>query len=299
MKKNKILFMLPSILIFLILSLYPIFKIMVDVKKIENVYFSLGSIVVLLIFILLCIIVFIEEIYLLNYLYTKSNIKILGKILWTILLLGLNVLIIPYFYIKYVTQETKVLFKSILYLVPIIFFSVIFIFGYNSYTESITKINEERKKIEAERNVYNTKDNVVAFTFRHGYKQEQVGEYDLYVKNSQKKVLVTAFTYDTTLYEQTTPDQYIGKAIADISKDKVKFDVYKEKSVKDLEDKVITTVEYVGKTKESSDCIYKINIISYKNKPDYLVYVVGVVTKVNYNLYNKEINEILETSKLN
>ncbi len=299
MKKNKVLFMIPSIFIFLFISLYPIFKIMVDVKKVQNVYFSLGTIVALLIFILLCIAVFIEEIYLLNYLYTNIKMKVIGKIAWTLILLLFNVLIIPYFYMKYITKENKLVFKSIVYLIPIIIFSFVFSFGYNTYIDRINKINAERKRIEEERNTYNTKDNIVSFTFRHGYKNENVGEYDLYVKNKQKKVIFTAFTYDTTLYEQTTPDQYIAKGISDISKDKEKFVVYKEKETIDKEDKVITTIEYKGKTKESSMCIYKISVISFKNKPNYLVYTVSVITEKNYDLYIKEINEVINNSKIN
>ena len=299
MKKNKVLFMLPSIMIFLFIALYPIFKIMVDVKGIQSVYFSLGTIIGLLIFILLCIVVFIEEIYLIYYLFMKTNFTIMKKIIWTILLITLNILIIPYFYMKYISKESNIVLKSVLYLAPIILFLCVFFFGYNSYVDKITKINEERKRIEEERNIYNTKDNVVAFTFRHGYKKLEVGEYDLYVKNTEKNVIFTAYTYDTTLYEQTTPDQFIDKGISDISKDKEKFDVFKQKETIDKEDKVITTVEYKGKTKESSMCIYKISVISFKNKPDYLVYTVSVITEKNYDLYIKEINEILNNSKIN
>ncbi|MBO6195277.1 MAG: hypothetical protein J6O56_02880 [Bacilli bacterium] len=299
MKKNKVLFMIPSIFIFLFMSLYPIFKIMVDVKNVQNVYFSLGSIVALLIFILLCIVVFIEIIYLINYLYTKIEMNVFYKLIWTVLLIALNVLIIPYFYMRYITKESKLVLKSIIYLLPIIVLSAVFFYGYKSYIEDINKIKAERKRIEEERNTYNTKDNVVSFTFRHGYKQENVGEYDLYVKNNQKKVIFTVYTYDTTLYEQTTPDQYIAKGISDIGKDKEKFDVFKQKDIIDKEDRVITTVEYKGKTKESSMCVYKISVISFKNKPNYLVYTVSVVTEKNYDLYIKEINEILNTSKIN
>ena len=298
MKKNKSLFMFPSVFVFLFVSLYPIFRILVDIKKIENVYFSLGSIVALLLFILLCIIVFIEEIYLLYYLYTKMNVSIIKKILWTVLLLLFNVLIIPYFYMKKVTNENKIVLKSLLYLIPIIVLIFVFSFGLNTYNEQVNKIKEERKRIEAERNIYNTKDNIVSFTFRHGYKKQDIGEYDLYVKNNEKNIVFTAYTYDTTLYEQTTPDQFITKGISDINKEKEKFDVYKQKEVKELDDKTINIVEYKGKTKDSSMCIYRIIVITYKNKPNYLVYIVEVITENNYNLYKKELNEIIDTSKL-
>jgi hypothetical protein len=175
---------------------------------------------------------------------------------------------------------------------------IIFCFGYSTYSKELNKINEERKRIEEERNEYITKDNQIIFTFRHGYKKEDVGEYDLYVQNKAKKVVFSAFTYETKHYEQKSADDFINKGINDISKNKEKFEVSKAKEVKEYDDKVITSVEYLGKTKESSDCIYMISVISFKNKPDYLVYVVEVVTKNNYDLYGKELLEILESSKI-
>lgn len=298
MKKNKVLFMLPSILIFMLISIFPVIKILIDVKKIESIYFSFGCILYILLLILLCIIAVIEVIYLVNYIITKMEANIFKKILWVLLVLLFNVLIIPYFYTKYVIKENKVLYKSLLYLIPILFFIIIFIFGNNVYKTNINKINEERKRIEEERNDYSTKDNVSTFTFRHGYKQSEVGEYDLYVQNKAKKVVFAAFTYDTDKYEQKAVDDYLNKGISDVSAGKEKFELFKEKETIDSDDKTITTVEYVGKTKESSLCVYKISVISIKTKPNYYIYTVQIVTKSNYDLYIKEILEQLNSAKL-
>lgn len=299
MKKSKATFMFPTIFLFLFASILPIFKILVEVKKIENVYLSVGTIGCLLFLILLCICAFIEEIYLINYLYTKLDISIIKKIFWTILLLGLNILIIPYFYMKFILKEEKIISKSLIYLIPVILFSFIMFFGINTYNDEINKIKAERKRIEEERNEYRTKDNVVSFTFRHGYKQSDVGEYDLYVQNNAKKVILTAFTYDTTRYEQKTADAFINKGIDDISDGKEKFELSKDKEYITNDDKTITTIEYKGKTKESSMCIYKISVIEFTNKPNYLVYVVEVITEKNYKLYNKEMLEMLKSAKIN
>lgn len=299
MKKNKALFMLPSIFIFLLIAAFPIFKILTDIKKVENFYFSVGVIVYLLILILLLIILFIEEIYLINYLITKLEMNIFKKMLWIVLLLGLNILIIPYFYMKYMTKEDKLLPKCLIYLIPMVLFSFIFFFGLNSYNEDISKIKAERKRIEEERNTYKTKDGVVSFTFRHGYKDSVVGEFDLYVQNKSKKVILSAFTYETKRYEQKTPDDYINKGVSDLSQGKEKFEKTKDKEAIEKEDKLITTVEYTGKTKDSSLCVYKVSVISFKNKPDYLVYVTEVVTEKNYKLYKSELMEILESAKIN
>lgn len=298
MKKNKVLFMLPSIMLFILIAIYPVIKILIDVKKVESIYLSFGTIFYLLLFIIICILIIVEMIYLINYIVTKLEMNILKKFLWILLILVLNVLIIPYFYTKYIIKENKVLYKSLLYLIPIIFFIIIFIFGNNVYKTSINKINEERKRIEEERNDYTTKDNVSTFTFRHGYKQSEVGEYDLYVQNKAKKVIFAAFTYDTDKYEQKAVDDYLNKGISDVSAGKEKFELFKEKEVIDSDDKTITTVEYVGKTKESSLCVYKISVISIKTKPNYYIYTVQIVTKSNYDLYIKEILEQLNSAKL-
>ena len=298
MKKNKVLFMLPSIMLFILIAIYPVIKILIDVKKVESIYLSFGTIFYLLLFIIICILIIVEMIYLINYIVTKLEMNILKKFLWILLILVLNVLIIPYFYTKYIIKENKVLYKSLLYLIPIIFFIIIFIFGNNVYKTSINKINEERKRIEEERNDYTTKDNVSTFTFRHGYKQSEVGEYDLYVQNNAKKVVFAAFTYDTDKYEQKAVDDYLNKGISDVSAGKEKFELFKEKEVIDSDDKTITTVEYVGKTKESSLCVYKISVISIKTKPNYYIYTVQIVTKSNYDLYIKEILEQLNSAKL-
>ena len=298
MEKNKVLFMLPSIMLFILIAIYPVIKILIDVKKVESIYLSFGTIFYLLIFIIICILIIVEMIYLINYIVTKLEMNILKKFLWILLILVLNVLIIPYFYTKYIIKENKVLYKSLLYLIPIFFFIIIFIFGNNVCKTNINKINEERKRIEEERNDYTTKDNISTFTFRHGYKQSEVGEYDLYVQNKAKKVIFAAFTYDTDKYEQKAVDDYLNKGISDVSAGKEKFELFKEKEVIDSDDKTITTVEYVGKTKESSLCVYKISVISIKTKPNYYIYTVQIVTKSNYDLYIKEILEQLNSAKL-
>ena len=298
MKNRKSLFMFPSIFIFLLISIYPIIKILLDVKEIKNVYLSLGTILILLLLVLLLIVVFVEEIYLINYLWTKLKMNVGLKLLWTILLLGLNIIIIPYFYMRFVMNESKIILKSLIYLIPIIVFFGIFMFGYNKYTDKLDKKIVHQKKIDAERNEYKTKDGFVSFTFRHGFKKEEVGEYDLYVSNKSKNIIFSAYTYETFHYEQKTADDYITKGIADISEEKEKFNIFSDKKVIEKDDKIITTIEYSGKTKESSDCIYRISAISFKNKEEYIVYVVEIITENNYDLYKKEMLEILESAKI-
>ena len=297
MKKNRVLFILPSILYLLLISIYPIFKILIDVKKIENTYLSIGCVVYLLLYIIMFLSIITELIYLLKALY-KSEKSIIFKIIWTFLLVIFNVFTIPYFYIKYVLNDKKA-FISLIYVIPLLMSIGIFFYGSHVYNEALEKINIERKKIEDERNIYSTKDNMFSVTFRHGYTLNDVGEYDMYVINREKNIVFTAFSYNIDRYEQKSADDFINKGINDVQKGKEKFDIYKDKEVIDLEDKTITTISYLGKTKESSLCLYKISAVVLKSKPNYLLYVVEVTTEKNYKRYENEINEILEGIKLN
>lgn len=299
MKKNKVLFMLPTILIFLLSSLFPVFKLLIDVKNIENIYLSFGVITYLLIFILVAIIIVIEVFYLINYIFNSNDIHIFKKILLIFILLIFNILVIPYIYMKYVLKENNLIHKSLLYIIPVILFSVVLLFGIHIYNNDMKEIKEERKRIEEERNDYKTKDGIASFTFRHGYKVSEVGEYDLYVINKTKNIIFSSFTYDLEKYEQKNPDDYINREITTLSQNKEKFEKLKDKETITKDDLNITTIEYVGKTSESSLCVYKISTITFNSKPNYLVEVVEIVTYNNYELYGKELTEILESAKIN
>ncbi|MBR2712281.1 MAG: hypothetical protein IKE73_01080 [Bacilli bacterium] len=298
MKKNRILFIIPSLLFMVLFSAFPIFKILVNIKKIEKSYLSIGSIIYLFLIIVTSLVLLVEIVYLLGFLY-KSELSIFKKILWTILLLVFNIFIIPYFYMKYVVKYNKVLVPTLIYLFAMAILLAVFFFGANTYKKDLEKQKIERKKIEDEINVYSTKDGIVSFSFKHGYKISEVGEYDLYVKNDEKNIILSAFTYNTDKYEQKSPDDYINKAVSDISSGKVSFDKLKDKETITEDNKTINTVEYVGKTDKSSLCVYKISTINYSGKDNFIVTVIEIVTKKNYEKYIREMTEILKSSKIN
>lgn len=297
MKNKKIRYILPSIMILLLLSAFPVFKILIDIKNIENVYLNFGCIIYLLVFIFIVLIEIFELFILIKYLF-KSDEKVSTKLLWFFLLVIFNIFIIPYFYMKYVSKESKLLVKTLLYIIPMLFFLGIFSYGTYTYINETNKIKEEQKRIEEERNDYTTKDSIATFTFRHGYKTINKGEYDLYVMNKEKNVIFSAFTYDTHKYEQKTADDYINKAVSELRESKNSFELVKETKVIESEDKTITRVIYQGKTESSSMCYYIISAITFSSKPDYLVYTVEIVTKNSYKELSKELDEILISAKI-
>lgn len=303
MKLNRTMIFLSSILTFLLIALYPLTKILLQIKNIQNLYLSFGVIFYLVIMILL----FLADIALIIYFVKfiiKSNIK--NKVLWIFLIILLNVIIIPYFYMKYVEKEDNITFNTILYVLPIVIYLIAFGLGLYVYTDLNNQRIAKQQEIEATRNYYVTKDNKTTFTFKYGYKKDDVGEYDLYVINSDKGIVFSAFTYDTRDYEQKTADEFLNKGIEDIKVDKKNFLEFSKKEEIKEDNYLITTVSYQGQAEvrtknkvSTSSCIYKLSVITFDNDPNYLIYVIEVVTKANYDEYKDELFDILKSVSVN
>ena len=302
MKFNRTGLFLSSIGTLLLAALYPIMKILVQIKNIQNLYFSFGVIFYLLLLILIVVLDLVIIIYFIVYII-KSNIKL--KPLWIILILLFNIFIIPYFYMRYVEEEKKLAFYSVLYVLPIVIYIAAFGFGMHVYKDLNNKKIAKQKEIEETRNYYTTKDHRTTFTFGYGYKTDDVGEYDLYVINRDKGIVFSAFTYNLIDYEQRTVDDYLNKGIEDIKVDKKDFLEFSEREEIRVENYLITTVSYQGqaevKTKNkvsTSSCVYKLSTITFDDDPNYLVYVIEVVTKANYDEYKTELVDILKSISL-
>lgn len=303
MKINKTMVFISSILTMLLVCLYPVSKILLQIKNIENLYFSFGIIFYLLIMILVGIFDIILIIYTIKYII-KNDIK--KKVLWIILIIFLNIFIIPYFFMRYIDKEEHYVFNTWLYIIPLVLYS--FIFGYGTYVYNNLynqKLEEQRIKDET-KNYYSTKDNKTTFTFGYGYIQDDVGEYDLYVINKDKGIVFSVFTYNTIDYEQKTAEEYLNKGIEDIKVGKKNFIEFSKKKEIKGDNYLITTVSYEGeaevKTKNkvsTSDCIYKLSVITLDSDPNYLIYVIEVITKANYNTYKTELNDMLKSFSVN
>ena len=303
MKINKTMVFISSILTMLLVCLYPVSKILLQIKNIENLYFSFGIIFYLLIMILVGIFDIILIIYTIKYII-KNDIK--KKVLWIILIIFLNIFIIPYFFMRYIDKEEHYVFNTWLYIIPLVLYS--FVFGYGTYVYNNLynqKLEEQRIKDET-KNYYSTKDNKTTFTFGYGYTQDDVGEYDLYVINKDKGIVFSVFTYNTIDYEQKTAEEYLNKGIEDIKVGKKNFIEFSKKKEIKGDNYLITTVSYEGeaevKTKNkvsTSDCIYKLSVITLDSDPNYLIYVIEVITKANYNTYKTELNDMLKSFSVN
>ena len=303
MKFSRTTLFLSSIGTLLLIALYPIAKILLQIKEIQNIYLSFGVIFYLLIMILVFLLDIVAIIYFIRYV-VKNDIK--HKPLWIILILLFNIFIIPYFYMRYVEKEESIVFNTILYLLPIAIYLFAFGLGFYVYNDLYNQKIDKQKEIEETRNYYKTKDDKTTFTFGYGYKQEEVGEYDLYAINKDKAIVFSAFTYNTIDYEQRTVDEYLNKAIEDIKVDKKNFLEYGKRKEITGEGYLITTVSYEGqaevKTKNkvsTSTCVYKISIITFEADPNYLITVIEIVPKAYYDDYKTELTNILKSVSVN
>lgn len=157
---------------------------------------------------------------------------------------------------------------------------------------------EIKEKKEIKTNTYTTKDNRVDFTFNKGFKNSEVGEYDLYVKDDKRQLIMGIFTYDLNNYEEKTGKEILDKQVAYFLKTRNDMKVFKSETTKEYADKKITMVEYSGKTTDSADCVYLFSITEFNNAPGYVIYSTNVIIKKHYEEYIKEVKDILKSSKL-
>ena len=191
---------------------------------------------------------------------------------------------------------SKINMKYLFVVVPLVLIILLICVSLISGTREDKK-NGEKQKIEDV--TYFTKDNRISYTFKGTFKKQDVGEYDLYVKDDDRQLIMGVFTYDLNNYEENTAIDVLNKQIEYFLKTRNDMVNVKQIETKDYDDKVISKIEYSGKTTDSSDCIYVFSVTEFKSNPGYIIYSTNVIIKKHYNDYIKEINNVLESIKLN
>lgn len=191
----------------------------------------------------------------------------------------------------------KINMKYLFLVLPIILILLLIIVTSVFTINDDTKKTKEKKE-EIKTNIYTTKDNRVDFTFNEGFKNSEVGEYDLYVKDEKRQLIMGVFTYDLNNYEEKTGKEVLDKQVAYFLKTRNDMKIFKKETTKEYDDKKIITVEYSGKTTDSADCVYLFSAIEFNNAPGYIVYSTNVIVKKHYEEYIKEVKEILKDAKL-
>lgn len=143
-----------------------------------------------------------------------------------------------------------------------------------------------------------TKDSRVMFSVDEKYKTEEKGEYDLYL-NKNNEQIVGVFTYNLNEYEQNSSKEILDNRSQSFLSTKKNMKLFKKETKIEMDDKTITSVQYSGKTDKSSECIYIISVIDFKNDSNYVVYINEVILKNKYEENIREMNDILKSAKLN
>jgi len=156
------------------------------------------------------------------------------------------------------------------------------------------KAAEVEKKKEKE---FITKDNRVVLKAYEDFKQEDKGEYDLYL-NKNKTQILGLFTYYLSEYEENSSKEILDHQTNAFINTRKDMKIWKKEYKIEMDDKTITKVEYIGKTDKSSDCIYIFATIDFKADPNYVVYVNEVILKDDYENNIGEMNNILQSAKL-
>lgn len=287
----------PALLIIFV-ALIPLMSILSDVVKLTSLLFFIIKILYVVILFLILIVNVVLLFILIKELIKCNDISKGKKALLIILLVLFSLIVMPYIYHKYILKDIVKPNSLIIYFIAIVFLAFVFAFGYRVYNKKIYEEIQKQKELEMKRVTYSEKNNQFSFDFKTSYKQKEVGEYDLYVKDSKRNIVFTAFTYDTSRYEQKNIEEYLLKGVSDIENSKENAKIYKEKKLTELEDRKIYEIVYEGKSEKSDPCIYRISVIQFNSNQGLIEYVVTVTLKEDYPSLEKEINEIINSVKI-
>ena len=297
-KFKKLYYVLFPALFMIFVALIPLMSILSDVIKLTSLLFFVIKILYVVILFLLIIVNTLLVVVLIKNIFKQDDIKTSKKVLLTILLVLFSIIVMPYIQHKYINKSVVKPNYLIIYFIAIIFLTIVFAFGLGIYNKKMVEEKQRISDLAKQRETFNEKNNIFSFDFKLDYRHKEVGEYDLYVINKDKNVIFTEFTYDPSLYEQKTLEDYLLKGVSDIESTKKNAKIYKDKKLTELEDKNIYEIIYEGSSETSSTCIYRISAIAFKEKPEIISYVVTVAIKEDYPLVEKEIDEIIKSIKL-
>ena len=295
---KKSYYMVFPTLLMIFVALIPLMSILSDVVKLTSLLFFIIKILYVVILFLLLIVNFVLAFILAKAIFKDNELSKGKKFGIIVLIILFSVIVMPYIYHKYISKSIVKPNYLILYFISIVFLTFVFAFGTNIYAKKMNEAKIKAEEEEKKRVTYTEKNNLFSFDFKLGYKSSEVGEYDLYVKDKDKNVVFSVFTYDTSLYEQKTLEDYLLKGVSDLEATKKNAKIYKDKKLTELEDRKVYTIIYEGSTDKSSTCIYKISVIQFNEIPNYIVYTVTITFKDDYSSLKKEINEIVDSIKI-
>ena len=159
----------------------------------------------------------------------------------------------------------------------------------------ISNTKEEEVKVNTKE--FTTKDGRVVFTAAETFKSSEKGDYDLYLNHKDTQI-IGVFTYTLQGYVENTSRQILDKQINYFIEKRKNMKLFKKETTIDMEDKIITKVEYSDKNDKNVDCVFVFSTIDFKADNNYTVYVNEMLLKQDYEDKISEMIDILESAKL-
>lgn len=211
------------------------------------------------------------------------------KKLWVLLLVFFNILLVPYYGNKYIMKKIILKNNIITYLVALVFLSALVVLL------TLTKVGKNTEKI------FTTRDDKVEFKINTLWEEKKTDGYSLYAECNKKKLSIGVLTFDMTgeYFENYTALNILEDQTNYLNSQLEIFELYKDKKTRHIKDKEITTIEYKGKGyNDKQTKIYKLSVVEFDNKENYVLYVFETVNAKKYKISNGELNKILDNIKL-
>ncbi len=191
---------------------------------------------------------------------------------------------------------SKINMKWLFFIIPITIILILIIVS-SIFTVEEDKKNKEEKIKDV---IFTTKDNRVDFktTTKYNFKNSDVSDYDLYIKDDKNQLTMAIFAYDLSTLEENSAKEILNNQISYFLKTRNDMKIFKEESTKKFEDKTITTIEYSGKSEDTSKCIYRFSSIEFTGDLNYVLYITQVIIKDDYEDNIKGMQDIIESAKL-
>lgn len=200
----------------------------------------------------------------------------------------LNIFYIPCLNMKHICKDNKYKKKNIIYLVvSILLYCTMtgIIFRYE-----VTRYNDSRKSIirEATMELYESDDGKINIYVPRDYGRTSVGEYDLYFSNEESNIGIFLYNdeADSDLQVMNTQEKWL---------------MQKRKNCKliSMNSRKITDKNIVTKSYEAEEdgikYTYCLSTITFDRNEKYIVYIIQICQKSNYESYKQEYEEIINS----
>lgn len=260
-----------------------------ELLTLEENNFPFNFFILFMLMFLFVIVIWVEIVgFIIHAVASKDN---KNKVIDAILIYLLNVYYIPCYYLKQIVKDTKLAIHNTIYIIISVFLSLTMLGSmlFGIYQVALYEINYQ------DNNQYQTvvsKDEFVKFEIPYFYKQEKVGDYDLYFSN--KESIIGVYLYNNEGLTKEELIKYHDDFFTD-TRDNVTITNTRKYN---KQNKAIISHTLRGK-KDGSTNIYLTNVITFDEYPEYVIYVVEICLEEDYDDYKPKFEKIIDDISLN